>query len=90
MSKRRRKENEQRRRVVEQMTDGVRPTCFVEGCTLLADDAHEVLSRARGGSIVDPVNIRFVCRPHHNLITTNPAWAEANGYALPSPKRRTA
>jgi hypothetical protein len=61
--------------------------CWVPGCGRWADDAHELLSRARGGSIVDPDNIRPVCRDHHDWITGNPKAAEAAGYALPSPPR---
>ncbi len=88
VSTKRRKENQVRRHVVQAITGGERPTCFVRGCGRPADDAHELLSRARGGSITDPRNIAFPCRTHHQLITTRPAWAEAEGYALPSPRRR--
>ena len=59
---------------------GKTPRCFV--CGGMADDAHELLSRARGGSITDPENVRPVCREDHRRITENPAWAEENGYAL--------
>lgn len=36
-------------------------------------DFHEVLTRARGGSITDPSNILMVCRCHHDWITAHPA-----------------
>lgn len=42
-------------------------------------DKHEVLSRGRGGSPVDPENILCLCRECHAFITTNPEWAEATG-----------
>lgn len=90
MSLKRQTVNRERRRVVEEMCADGPPVCFVPGCGRLADDPHELLSRGRGGSIVDPANIRPVCRTCHNVITTMPAWAEARGYALPSPPRRKA
>jgi len=46
--------------------------CEVPWCTATATDLHEVLTRARGGSITDPVNIRLVCR-HHNWMFANDA-----------------
>jgi hypothetical protein len=40
------------------------------GCGRLATDVHEILSRARGGSITDPPNLAPVARwPCHNAIT---------------------
>lgn len=45
-------------------------------------DAHELLSRARGGSITDLANIALLCRPCHTWVTENPALAEAAGWAL--------
>jgi hypothetical protein len=39
------------------------------GCGRLADDVHEILSRARGGSITDPPNMAVVARPCHTAIT---------------------
>lgn len=49
-------------------------------------DVHERLSRARGGSILDPVQAHMmtVCRPCHDWITTHPRDAEARRLALPS------
>ena len=53
-----------------------RPQCAVPHCGRWADDAHEPLTRARGGAITDPANIQPLCRPHHDEITfTEPAWA---------------
>lgn len=42
-------------------------------------DFHEVLTRARGGSITDPENILMVCRRHHDWITENPLSAAGLG-----------
>jgi len=41
------------------------------GCPLPADDVHEPLTRARGGSIVDPENMRPLCRAHHHWVTVS-------------------
>lgn len=42
-------------------------------------DFHEVLTRARGGSITEPDNILMVCRRHHDWITDHPVEAAAVG-----------
>lgn len=47
-----------------------------------ANDCHELLSRARGGSITDPSNLAFLCRRCHDWITQNPDEAEGLGWAL--------
>jgi hypothetical protein len=52
--------------------------CGVAGVGL---DAHELLSRGRGGSITDLDNIVLLCRPCHTWVTENPAAAEAAGWA---------
>lgn len=71
----------QRRKVLGQIVAVRGDRCEVPGCTRRADDAHEVLTRARGGSITDPANIRLVCRPHHDEITfREPAWAYKYGF----------
>lgn len=55
--------------------------CEVPWCTALATDPHEPLTRARGGSIVDPDNIRLICRPHHSEIhDKEPDWAYEHGF----------
>jgi hypothetical protein len=62
--------------------------CCVPGCTFHATDVHEIKSRARGGNIIaidgDLTNFLSLCRYCHHFITTNPAWAEARGFAVPS------
>lgn len=42
-------------------------------------DAHEVLTRARGGSITDPDNGIATCRSHHDWIHDHPVEAERLG-----------
>jgi 5-methylcytosine-specific restriction endonuclease McrA len=58
---------------------GTDPLCV--RCGQPADDAHEVLSRARGGSIVSADNVIPLCRPCHNWVTTHPLEAEAEGWS---------
>ena len=48
-------------------------------CGRRADDAHEIVSRARGGSIMDPVNLLPLCREHHRWVTEHPIEAEKLG-----------
>jgi hypothetical protein len=68
-----------RRRLVAALLDE-RPVC--ERChSARAVDVHEVLSRARGGSILDEANCRTLCRACHDWITLNPAAAEAEGWS---------
>ena len=44
-------------------------------------DGHELLSRARGGSITDPENVVMICRNDHRYLTDHPAEAERLGLA---------
>lgn len=48
-------------------------------------DGHEVWTRGRGGSIVDPSNIMFVCRPAHSWIGDHPAEARRLGLVASAP-----
>lgn len=50
------------------------------GCTGRTDDIHEVLSRARGGSLDDEANLLAVCRRDHDWITTHPKEATERGW----------
>lgn len=62
-----------------------RPLCEVPYCNRFAHDAHEPLTRARGGSITDPGNVKAVCRPHHDEITfEEPEWAYELGFLVHS------
>lgn len=78
-SKKRQTENRERRKVVR-ATFGEQPMCAAPGCNSWADDVHEPLTRARGGSIADPANMAPLCRPCHDEVTfTEPAWAYEAG-----------
>ena len=62
-----------------------RPSCEakIAGlCTGRTVDVHELLSRARGGSILDETGLLALCRACHDHVTTHPAWAEGHGLAL--------
>lgn len=61
-------ENRLRKKVLAEMVAN-EPWCA--RCGVWADvlDGHELLSRARGGSITDPDNIVLLCRPCHDDVT---------------------
>ena len=48
-------------------------------CRRRAVDIHEPLTRARGGSILDPANTVAVCRTCHDWIHTHPESATRLG-----------
>ena len=82
VSARRQAANQQRRAMI-QVLYPERPQCGRPRCTRLADDIHEPLTRARGGSITDPRNQVPLCRPCHDEVTFRPTselgWAYAAG-----------
>jgi hypothetical protein len=82
VSARRAKENRQRRQMVKNLYPE-QPPCGRPGCPRMADDLHEPLTRARGGSIIDPENQVPLCRPCHDEITFRPEselqWAYESG-----------
>lgn len=56
-----------------------RPVC--ERCKgARSTEVHELLSRARGGSILDSTNCAALCHHCHRWITTHPAEATAEGW----------
>ena len=67
VSARRARENRERRAMVNRLWPE-RPRCAC-GCGRLADDLHEIKSRARGGSIVDPANCVPLARVCHDKAT---------------------
>jgi 5-methylcytosine-specific restriction endonuclease McrA len=67
VSKKRARENRERRAMVTRLYPE-RPRCAC-GCGRLADDLHEILSRARGGSITDPANCVPLARYCHDKAT---------------------
>jgi hypothetical protein len=80
VSKKRAREITERRAMLAAKYPG-RPQCEVPYCNRWADDAHELLTRARGGSITDPGNVVAICRPHHNEVTfEEPEWAYELGF----------
>jgi hypothetical protein len=84
VSKKRAREIVQRRAMLRRMFPE-QPLCSVPWCARLADDAHEPLTRGRGGSITDPENVQPVCRPHHDAITfEEPEWAYELGLLVHS------
>lgn len=48
-------------------------------CGRRADDLHEIVSRARGGSITDEANVIPLCRVHHIWVTEHPKEAAELG-----------
>ena len=42
-------------------------------------DAHELLSRGRGGDYLDPENVTTLCRAHHDWCHDHPLEATAVG-----------
>lgn len=85
VSKKRQKENAERREMVRTLWPDETPRCIVKGCPRLADDVHEPLSRGRGGLIQDPDNAVPICRPHHDEVTFGePEWAYEQGLLIHS------
>ena len=68
-------------RLRKKLTDSMQGAPCVR-CGERADDAHEILSRARGGSITDRANIVPLCRKDHDWVTTHPIEAHAEGLLL--------
>lgn len=77
-SPKRAKELRERKKMLRERF-GPDPSCA--RCGKWAHDAHEFLSRARGGSITDPDNIILLCRPCHTWVTTHPRDAQAQGWS---------
>ena len=88
VSKKRAKVQRQRSAMVGRELDR-RPTCEVGNmlylwengpyCLARASELHEPLTRARGGSILDPHNTIAVCRNCHRWIHDNPQSAPQLG-----------
>ena len=71
----------ERKRVLEPLREA-QPWCSRCGRTGVGLDAHELLSRARGGSITDLANIVLLCRADHQWVTEHPIEAAAEGWTL--------
>lgn len=75
----------ERRRIVIEILNA-HPVC--ERCgSQRSSDVHEIVSRARGGSIVDRSNLVALCRQCHSFITQNPLIAEHEGWSKHSWER---
>ena len=87
VSAKRSAENRQRRKMAT-ATFGEHPPCSRPGCGRMADDLHEPLTRARGGSVSDPANARPLCRACHDEVTFAPeselGWAYECGLLVHS------
>lgn len=87
VSPKRQAANRLRRKVVDALFPE-RPACSRPGCGRWADDVHEPLTRARGGSITDAANMVPLCRDCHDEITFRPeselAWAYELGLLVHS------
>jgi len=63
------------------------PVCQFPGCT--CREGLEIHHKARRGRFFLRTDTWMaVCRPHHDQIEKNPAWAKANGYLLTPEQRR--
>ncbi len=51
----------------------------LRGCTWRSVEVHELLSRARGGSIVEDANVASLCHRCHHWVTTEPRLATMAG-----------
>ena len=78
VSGKRKAENRERRAMAESRFPDMNPRCAVPWCTRPADALHEILSRARGGSITDPGNTVPACNICNEELTREPEW----GYRL--------
>lgn len=81
VSDKRRAENRERTAALAPLR-AAQPWCSRCGATGVGLDAHELLSRARGGSITDLANIVLLCRADHTWVTEHPVEAAAEGWVL--------
>ena len=86
VSKKRQQVNVLRRAFVKEILDE-RTRCeaqIPDVCSHWATDVHEIMTRARGGSILDPDNVLALCRRCHTFITDNPSFSQENGFTVHS------
>lgn len=84
-SKKRAQQNKERdfvRKVILKERGALCEAMIPATCTYVGTDLHEILTRARGGSITDPENILLLCRGCHDFITREPAWAKEHGFVI--------
>jgi len=70
--------------VVLERAGGVCEARFKGICSGTATDVHEIKTRARGGSYLDPVNCVALCRLCHTTITVQSSWAVRYGWVVNS------
>ena len=81
VSQKRAAENRVRAKVKQELVAAADSRC--ERCRQVANlDWHERQSRARGGSITDPRNIKWTCRLHHDWAHANPVEATQMGWLV--------
>ena len=83
VSSKRRRENDVRRALLSHRVDAG-CEAGLPGCSGRVTDAHEIRTRARGGSITNLGNIAFLCRSDDDWITTHPDWSDRHGWTVPS------
>ena len=86
VSKKRQKLNVARRIFVKRILEE-RSNCEAQipgVCSNWATDVHEIMTRARGGSLLDEFNVLALCRRCHSFITENPAFAQEHGFIVHS------
>lgn len=59
--------------------DQDRVLAALRGCTWQSSEVHELLSRARGGSIVEDANVASLCHWCHAWVTTEPRLSALAG-----------
>ena len=84
VSDKRRAENRKRAAMADRLWPDRREGIVMCGCgrpecNRRADDGHEILTRARGGSITDETNVIPLARECHGEIQLGPDWAYAAG-----------
>lgn len=83
VSARRARENRERAAMADRLWPDRREgtvMCTVPECPRKADDLHEPLTRARGGSITSEDNVKPVCRQHNDELTLEPEWGYRLGF----------
>lgn len=88
VSKKRAKLNRLRRQIFSpRLAAGTPCELQLPECAGRAADLHEVKTRGRLGSIIDPNNVVFLCRPCHEVVTANSGkegWAIRHGWVASS------
>lgn len=68
------------RRIVRERAKGRCQLRVSAACAVWGTDTHEILTRARGGSITDPDNCLWSCRVCHDWTHAHPAEAASLGF----------